>query len=141
MGIGSQGVGQVLRERAAQGDVQHLDPAADAEEGHVAIDGCPHQGGLEGVALAVGLLGLGMRRGPVRGGLEVVAPGEEESVDGVEHLGRVARVGWDDHCDAARGLDLAHVVGSHHGRLLVPRTPLSAQHRAGDADDGAAHRR
>ena len=53
-------LGQVLAQRAAEGDVEQLHPAADAEHRHVALDRAAGQRELGPVALGHGAGGLGM---------------------------------------------------------------------------------
>ena len=75
---------QVLVERAAAGDVEHLHPAADAEQRHVALERAPRQRELEAVALGPGALRLGVRLGAVAGRVDVGAAGEDQPVEQVE---------------------------------------------------------
>jgi len=81
---------QVLHEASPERQVHHLHAAADAEERHIAGNGIAHEGELPCVAHGVRCLGLGMRRLAIERRLEIIAAGEHEGVDSVEHLARAA---------------------------------------------------
>ena len=83
---------EVLRERAAERDVQHLQPAAGAEHGHPPAPGLPHERHLELVPLPQGRVVRLVRRLPVELGVEVAAARHEEAVDAVEQALRILQV-------------------------------------------------
>ncbi len=103
-------LGQVLDEVAAARDVQHLEAAADREHRQVARERRLEQRELAAVALGVRARRLRMRLGAVLVGLEVVAAGEDEAVERVEHLVDPVLVGGTSSARAARPLDGAHVA-------------------------------
>ena len=79
-------VGQVLAERPAEGHVDQLHPAADAEHRHVAFDGAHGERELRAVALGHQMLGRRVHVGAVAGGVDVVAAGQDQPVEQIEHL-------------------------------------------------------
>ena len=83
-------VGEVLDERAPEGDVDQLHPPADPEHRHVRLDRRPREGDLERVPLGHRVVGLRMGRLAVAGGVDVGSPGEHQAVDQLEHLVRLA---------------------------------------------------
>ena len=80
----ADGLGQVLDEGAATGDVEQLHPAADAEDGKVALEGTADEGELEAIALGPSAPGLGVWGGAVGGRVDVRAAGEQQRVEPVE---------------------------------------------------------
>ena len=101
-------VGQVLAEGPPEGHIDQLHPAADAEHRHVPLDGAHGERELRAVALGHQMVGRGMQVGSVRGGVDVVAAGEDQPVEQVEQLvGLVleAPVRRDHHRQAAGALD------------------------------------
>ena len=125
-------VGQVLGERPAEGDVDQLHAAADAEHRHVAFDRAARQRQLRAVALGHGVLGHGMTVGSVGGGVDVIAAGQDQAVDHVEHLVGVVLelgVGRDHQRQAAGPLDRGDVADGQQRGPPVPHTPLGARER------------
>ena len=101
-------------ERSAEGGGHHLDAAADAEEGNLAVVGEACQEEFEGVAFGVDAAEGGSGVLVPEEGVEVCAARKEESVDAVEQVeeggvGLAARGHHDGH--AARGLDGAEIAG------------------------------
>ena len=99
---------QVLIQRAAEGDVQDLDAAADGQDREPASLGARDEGQLDRVARPIGLAQLGVRRRPVAAGLHILAPREDETVHPVERGAR--RVGVEDGRD-----DEGNDPGAHEG--------------------------
>ena len=138
-------VGQVLGERPAEGDVDQLHAAADAEHRHVAFDRAPGQRQFRAVALGHGVLGHRMALGPVGGGVDVIAPGQDQAVDHVERLIGVVLelgVGRDHQRQSAGPLDRADVADGQQRSAPVPHTPLGAGQSCAYADhrSAAGHR-
>src|SRR2546423_14044641 len=79
-------LGQVLDDVAAPGDVEHLEATADREHRQLACERGLEQRELAAVALGVRARRLRMRLRAVLVGLQVVAAGEDEAVEHVEHL-------------------------------------------------------
>jgi hypothetical protein len=86
----AQHVGKVLLYGAPVGEVEDLHPAADAKDGHLALQGSAHQRELVGVALLLYGSCLGVPFLSVEGGIQVPGPSrDDERVEKVEHLARV----------------------------------------------------
>jgi hypothetical protein len=128
-GRGTQLVLDVLVQRAAAGDVEHLRAAADAEVGDVALEAAACEAELDGVLLVVGggvarvqaPHGLELLRresaGGVVGGLverrvDVLALAEEHAVDGLERVQQRVHAGHarHDHRHRAVAHDEVQVV-------------------------------
>ena len=71
----------ILDERAARGDVQHLHAAADREDGQIARARRHDEGNLELVARRIDLFQLLMGRLAVSRGLDVAPTREQETSD------------------------------------------------------------
>src|SRR5690606_21961880 len=54
--ISAEHLGNVLVQRAAEGNVEHLQPSADAEKWHSRFDGCEKKRGLPLVAVVARLV-------------------------------------------------------------------------------------
>jgi len=85
--------GEVLVECAAALDVHFLATEADAEDGEGAGFGEVEDCEVKILAAGMHDLGGGVERLAVEGGVDIGAAGEEESVDGVEHVGEGFEVG------------------------------------------------
>ncbi len=130
-------VGQVLQQRAAEGDIEHLHAAADPEHRHVALDRTAAQRDLELVAFGRRAVGLGIGRGAVGGGIDVGAPDQDQGVDVVQELvGRVdeQRIGRDHQRQAAGPLDRADIAGRQQRRRLSPDAIAGVGDGGADAD-------
>ena len=134
--------GEVLVEGAAGGDVEDLQPAADAEDRLAVLGGPAHEQQLELVARRVAPVAAGAPRVVVARRVEVGAAGEEDAVERVvdgargglvvgdqgDHQRHPARLGH--RADVA----LAHRVRRRQGG----GDPVHAVERLrGDADEGA----
>ena len=137
------GVGEMLFERAAAGDVQELHSAADPEHGHVALQRPPRHADLESVALGLVALRAPIGLGAIGGGVEVRAPREYERVEEVEQLVRrfgAGLVGRQDHRDRAGVADAERVGALGDVRLdAPPGHPVRGLERCADPDHRSAH--
>jgi hypothetical protein len=127
-------LGQVLVQRPAEGHVQYLHAAADPQQRHVPLDGAASQCDLDPVAIGHGSIGRRVRLSTVLGRIDVVAAGQDERVDSVEHLVGVVdqrRIGRDDDGQSTGPLDRVHVGEWEQGRRLVP-------HSVGGVETGRA---
>ena len=103
--------GDVLDERAAEGDIGDLHAPADGQHGDVAVEGALEQGDVEGVAPRVDVVGLGRRRRPVEGRLDVAPTREHHAVHRSEDGSDVVGIGdGEDHGHAPRPLHRFDVV-------------------------------
>jgi len=131
-------LGQVLQQRAAAGDVEHLHPAADPEERQIPLDRALGQRDLERVALRVDVDGRGVHGLAVGGGVDVRAAGEDQAVEQVEQLvgmlGR-ARIRRQQQRDAAGALDRVGVLTRQQMRRRVPDAPPRALQRRAQPDN------
>ena len=93
----------MLDQGPAEGDVEQLHPTADAENGHAQPDRRPDQLQLELVALGVDPVLGRVVGGPVAGRLDVPAAGQEQAVEGGQHLLGVAGLGRGQHHDPGPG--------------------------------------
>ena len=98
----------VLHERAAAGDVQHLHAAADGENRQIARAGGRDEGDLELVARRIDVLDPLMRRLAVSRGLDVAAAGQQQAVDARQRL-----------LDRHRRVEDAHLAAGVKDRLPV----------------------
>ena len=131
-------LGDVLLERAAERHVQQLHPAADPENRHVPLDCSLGDRQLRSVALGHGAVRRGMRVGAVRGGIDVVAAGEDQPVDQLEYLIGVLLellVGGNHQRKPAGALDRGDVAVRQQRRALIPEAPLRPREARADADD------
>ena len=122
--------GNVLVEGASEGYVDQLLSAADAQDGYSARCRCPDQ--IQVVAVAQGIDGaqLGVGGFSVDGRVEVLASGQDEGVDAVQHAGEGGGVLGDGEQERrASGLDDGLAVFAADAGVVVG-------HGAGDADDG-----
>ena len=120
----------VLLERAAAGDVQHLHPAADPEHRHVALQRAARQRGLEAVAVGVRAASspdAGRRRSSP-GRRRSRPPGSEPSSMSSSCVGVVGDrvVGREHQGDRARALDRQRVVARREQHKRLPRAPARA---------------
>ncbi len=110
--------GDVLPQRAAQGDVEHLGASADGEQGLVGLNDAGDERALEAVAQRADGAALGQGLLAVERGVAVVAAGDDEGVEGLHHArerSRAARSGQHDG-DAACLAD-----GVEQGQLGIDR--------------------
>jgi hypothetical protein len=82
---------KVLLESASAGNVDQLEPAADAEDREIALDRAAGQAELGGVAPLVACAGSRVTVGAVDLGGNVVTADEKQPVEAVEHVVRVVR--------------------------------------------------
>jgi len=81
---------ELLMQRPAEGDVDLLDAAAEAEDRHAARDGAPDQRQQRGVAGRIGAVALGLGTTGVVVRLDVRGTaGEQQPVELVEHVVRI----------------------------------------------------
>ena len=66
-------VEDIFVQGAAKGDVDHLEAAADAQEGHAILGGFYDQVQLQAVAVGVDVIDLGVRLPTVAGGVDIPA--------------------------------------------------------------------
>ena len=111
-------VGDVLVQRAAERDVQHLQPATDRERRGRPFDRGAGQRELGFVGGAVDAVHLGVPFLAVAGGIDVGAAAQHERVDAVEQRHEVAR-GVDHDGLAARAHDRVEVRTRDRGRARV----------------------
>ena len=78
-------IGQVLMQRPAQCDVEHLCAAADAQHRKLPLERGAQQRELPGVALPSGLVGARMRLLTVGSGIDVLAAGDQQPVQAIEN--------------------------------------------------------
>ena len=93
--------GDVLDERAAERDVEDLDPAAHAEDGQAAVERALGELELEGVAERLGRREVLGRLLPVARGVDVAAAAEEDPVAGVQRVLEVPVDAREREADAA----------------------------------------
>ncbi len=135
-------VGEGLDEGPAEGDVQHLDAAADAEDRHARCHRRVHQGELPGVALRVDCAARRRADLAVAGRVDVRPSAQHEAVDPLhERLDRGVPAQPDRQ--AARRGDRPGVVGEVQVHLGGPdrRGDVLAEHRRGPAPPGHADER
>ena len=128
-------VRKMLDEVAAEADVQHLAPAADGEQGHVAREGPVQESQLGAVPLLEHPVRLRVRIVAVRRRIEVGAAGQHQRVEQVERLLGAFLARRDQHGPAAGALDGPHVVGRNERRLLLPGPEDDGLEVGGYADD------
>ena len=132
-------VGQVLVKRSAEGDVEHLDAAADAQHGHVALHRAAGERDLERVAQRVDVVGGLVGLGAIGGGIHVVAARQDEAVDSVQQLVRLVdqlAFGRDQQGQSAGPLDPGDIAGGQQRRRLVPDAERRFDHRGDDGNRG-----
>jgi hypothetical protein len=135
-------VGQMLVKRASERDVDQLHAAADAQHGHVALDGSARERDLEGVSLGNGVDRVRPGLLAVGGGIDVGAAGEQQAVDQIECLlgffGQ-ARVGREHHGQTAGALHRLDVAEPEQRGGLLPYAPARLLERGAHADHGTRH--
>ena len=92
----------VLHQRAAGGDVQHLGAAADRQQRHVAGHRAARQIDLELVAARLRVVGQRVAILAVEDRVDVAAAGQQDPVDFVQHLARA--LGDLEHARPGAGL-------------------------------------
>jgi hypothetical protein len=129
-------VGEMLVEGAAALDVHDLAAHADAEGGQGVAFGECEDGEVEVLAVFRGEAGGGVFGLAIERGVEVIAAGEEEGVEGGEHFeAEVGVVGDGEEDGHATGVeDSAGVVGGEFEGLAVLVGGADVE---GDADAGA----
>ncbi len=127
-------VDEVLVQRAAASDVQHLEAAADGEERQTACDGDVRERGFEVVGPAIDAVHGRVRRFAVQRRVDVGAAGEHERVDTCEQRLRVAGV-VDEHRLCARALDRVEVRTGQRGRARVRPAIGAAEPAPGQGHD------
>jgi hypothetical protein len=132
--------GQVLGERAAAGDGEHVQAAADREERDASLEGGPHQRQLEPVPAMLGLVGLLEPLLVVDGRVQVPPAGEDQAVQGGDEGGhRVRRHRRQDHRRSPGPVHRADVANGREHGLPDPVPPAGSVKLAGDAYDRANH--
>jgi hypothetical protein len=137
------GVGEVLHEGAAAGDVEQLHPAADAEHRQVAIQRRLGEGDLEPVPLDSRVLRQRIALRAVGGRVEIGAAGQQQAVQQIDEFagldcGCVAR--REQQGQAAGAIDSLRVGALRDVDFdLLPRRPPGAFHHRADPDNRAAH--
>src|SRR6476660_9437742 len=116
-------VRKVLDDVAAASHIQHLETAADREHRQVAFERRREKRALAPVALGVRTDRRRMGVGTVLLRLQVVAAGEDQPVERLEHLLDTLLVRWDEHRATAGSLDRADVVVRDERRLDLPPMP------------------
>ena len=92
----------VLHERAAKRDVQHLDPSAHAQERKTAVDRALDELELERVASRVRVGQVLARLLPVAARVDVAAAAEQDAITGIECVLEVAADPGEPESDPAR---------------------------------------
>ena len=131
----------MLAERPAERHVHELHPAADPEHGQVAGDRPAGQREFGRVALGDEVRGLGVGLGAVAGGTDVIAAGQDEAVEQVEHLVGVlleVRVRRKHERQATGALDGLYVADGQQRGVALPHPPAGAGQHGADADHGSA---
>ena len=126
---------QVLNQVAAERHVQHLRPAADRENGHVAGKRSLQQSQLRAVARQDDASRLGMRLLPVQLGIEIGPAGEDEAVQRVERLVHAVLRRRDEQRPTAGALDRTDVVGRNERGLDLPHAEPRRRDVRRDPDD------
>jgi hypothetical protein len=135
----ADGLGQVLDEVSAAGDVEELEAAADRERRQVARERRLQERQLARVAACVRDVRLGVCLGAIVRRVDVGAAGEHDPVERVERLLDVLLRRRDDQCAAARPLDRVDVgEGNQRGRQ-VPHAPTRILGVGRDPDDRPTH--
>ena len=124
MPVVADDVGQVLGQRAAECDVEHLHTPAHREYRQIAVQRGAQQGQLERVARRTHAAAGRMRLLAVPGGIDVTAAGEHQAVQGSDQRVRCGLHRWQQHRDAARPDDRVDVDAGQQGRLMAPRQVL-----------------
>ena len=137
-------VGQVLVQRAAEGDVEDLRPAADPQNRHVPAQRTGHQREFPGVAVAGRLVGGRVGVVAVGGGVDVLAAGDEQTVEAVEHAsGDLAVDGLrrQQRRDAAGQGDALDVDAGQEAGVHVPHAGLCLLQIGRQADHRSSRRK
>jgi hypothetical protein len=138
----AQHVGEMLFYGASVGDVEDLHPAADAEDGHLALQGSAHQSEFVGVALLLYGSCLGVPFVSVEGGIQVPSPScDDERVEKIKHLARVLcvlRVGRKEDGTSAGALHGLYIARrADDRRYLLPDAVANPLGRRSYADVGS----
>ena len=135
--------GHVLGERAAAGQGEDVQAAADGEERHARVEGGAHQGELEAVPALVGLVGLLVPLLVVQDRIDVPAPGEHQAVDRTSTKAATEAGGTGGtHQRRATGAFHRPDVADRQDRCLPqPVTPAGRVKFPRNANDRAAHPR
>ena len=139
----AEDVGQMLMQGSAEGDVDHLRAAADAEHRYPAVQGSSQQSELPLVAFVGGLLGRRVRLLAVGGRVDVLAAGEDQTVEPTDHLlgDRTVDGLWrQQHGDAAGPGDALEVDGGQEAGGNVPHPAARLLPIRGESDDRRCHR-
>ena len=140
------GIVEMLGDAAAEGDVEQLHAAADAEHGQLALERGAGERELEPVAKRVAGLVGGIGVLAVGGGVEIAPAGQQQAVDDLERLlgsVRVVGIDGDDQRRSAGPGNRLDVVVPDRAQLDV--APGSEARRAAIADhpdsrsDAASH--
>lgn len=125
---------EILVEGPSGRDREGLHPAANAEHGDVALEEETREGKVPALPARVERADRRVGGAAVVGGVEVVAPGEEDSVEAREERGEVAgtRERWDEDGEPAGRRDGVRVDRVEEGALLPVPLPVIA----GDPDQG-----
>jgi hypothetical protein len=132
--------GQVLGERAAARHGQHVQPAADGEEGQAGLERGAHQQQLEPVPAVLGQVGVVQPLLLVQRGVDVPAAGEQQPVEPADEGGhRVRRHRRQQHRCSPGPLKGPGVADRGDRGLTEPVPPAGRLQLAGNAYDRAAH--
>ena len=132
----AENLGQILVQRAAEGDVEHLRATADAQHRQSSVQRGPQQRELPGVAVGARLIGGRVRLLAVGGGVEVVTAGDHQRVQAVEQpvdRAGVHRLRRQQHRDTTGKDHALEVVGGQIGRRDVP---YAGPHLLADTSSG-----
>ena len=129
------GLGKVLHEVAAAGDVQELEAAADRERRHVALERRLQERQLTRVTTGLRRVGLRVGIGPVARGIDVGAAREHDPVERVERLLDVLLGRRDDERTTSCALDRVDVGERDERGGQVPHAPARVLRVRRDPDD------
>ena len=136
----SHDIGQVLVQSAAQCDVENLCAAADAEHRQSTFQRARQQREFPLVAVVAGFVGLGVRRLAVSRRVDVLATGDHQAVQPVEHPVRdvlVDRLRRQQHRDPACKRHALEVNVRQEACPHIPNPGLRLLEVGGHAHDGA----
>ena len=127
----------MLHEVSSARDIQQLEPAADREGRHVALERGGEERELAGIAARLRRVGLGMGIGAVAGRVDVGPAREDDRVERVERLLDVLLGGRDDDGSPPGALHRVDVRERHERGGQLPHAPARLLRVRGDPDDGS----
>ncbi len=161
VGVGTEDVGQLLDQLAAQGDVEQLHAAADGQERQVPGQGQVHQIKLQVVAPPIGAAISGIGALTVADGVDIPPTDQDQSVEQGHHLlelrgpagstpgpvrflrprrvrfRRLPSGGRQQQRASAGGLDHVEIGAGHEGGIALPGPPRGGLAVGGDPDEGS----